>query len=251
MRGNDAVIRRITAAALIVGTVVFLAGNILHPKEYTRGHEVEQLETIADSYTRWQFTHFLIFIAIVCFVFAVCGLALLLGDRAGRGRQALIGGSLGLVGLVAIAGVLALDGFTWGVLGQVYTWEGTDLRSIQNAMHAVQEARWNLPFYVGALAWLVGLVILSVGVIRERMVPAWAGWALAAGAVLVGVEAAVQNNVYFIVAAAVLAIGGIGVGAALMRDPTTSAPDAYAAALDPDATPHPHAATREPDATSP
>lgn len=209
-----AAVRRVTAAALIVGTLVFLVGNVFHPKEYTRGNEQQQLETIADAYTRWQLTHFLIFIAIVSFVFAVVGLALLLART--NVRQAAIGGALGLVGLVCIAGVLALDGFTWGALGQVYSWPGTEPGSIVNALHAVQEARWNLPFYVGALAWLVGLVVLAWGLTRAGAIPRWPALALALGAVLVGIEAAVQNNVYFVVAAAVLATGGVAVGASLL-----------------------------------
>ena len=40
---------------------------------------------------------------------------------------------------------------------------------------------------------------------------------IAAGAVLVGIEGAVQNNVYVVVAAAVLAVGGVGVGSAIAR----------------------------------
>jgi hypothetical protein len=36
--------------------------------------------------------------------------------------------------------------------------------------------------------------------------------------VLVGIEAAIENNTYFIVASAVLAIGGVAVGLALLND---------------------------------
>jgi hypothetical protein len=214
--------RRITAATVIAAPVLFLVVNLMHPKEYRRGHRPEQLREIADNYTRWQLAHFLTFVAILLFVFVVCGLAWILWTR--RERQALVGGALGLVGLVALGGVLALDGFTWGVLGQVYTWDGSDARSIENALLAVQESKWNLPFYVGGLAWLIGLVTLAHGLIAERVVPAVAGWIFALGAVLVGLEGAVQDNVYFIVAAAVLAIGGVGVGMALMRaDPVIDA----------------------------
>lgn len=205
--------KRITSVAVIGATLLFLVVNVMHPKEYTRGHEVQQLETIADSYTRWQLTHFLTFVAVMLFVLVVVGLALLLAET--RPQLAVIGGALGLCGLVAIGGVLALDGFTWGALGQVYTWPSIDKPSIVNALHSVQEARWNLPFYAGSLAWLIGLVVLAVGLVRERVLPAWAGYAFAAGAFMVGIESAIQNNAYFIAAAAVLAVGGVGVGTAL------------------------------------
>jgi hypothetical protein len=209
--------KRITSAAVIAATVLFLVVNVLHPKEYTRDHEVQQLQVIGDHYQRWQFAHFLTFVSVMLFVFVVCGLAALLLAR--RQRQALLGGALGLCGLVAICGVLALDGFTWGALGQVSTWPGVDQHSVALALHAVQQSKWNLPFYVGSLAWLIGLVILAHGLVREQLLPAPAGWTFAAGAALVGIEAAVENNVYFIVAAAVLALGGIGVGRALVRNP--------------------------------
>lgn len=208
--------KRITSAAVIASTVLFLVVNVMHPKEYTRGHELQQLDTIAGNYTRWQLTHFLTFVAVMLFVFVVVGLALLLAER--RPQLAVIGGALGLCGLVAIGGVLALDGFTWGALGQVYTWPSVDQASIAHALHSVQEARWNLPFYAGSLAWLIGLAVLAVGLVRERVLPAWAGYVFALGAFMVGIEAAIGNNAYFVVAAAVLAVGGVGVGAALRDD---------------------------------
>jgi hypothetical protein len=215
MGAEISLVRRITALSLIAGPALFLVVNLLHPKEYTRGHEAEQLRAIAADYTRWQVAHFLTYVSILLFVAAVVGLAWLVHGR--RPRAALVGGALGLVGLVSIAGVLALDGFTWGVLGEVSSRPGVDARTIRLAFHDIQESEWNLPFYVGALSWLIGLVVLSVALIRERLVPAWAGWVFAVGAVLVGIEAGVENNVYFVIAAAVLAIGGTAVGAAIAR----------------------------------
>lgn len=207
-------LRRSTAFALMGATLLFLVVNVLHPKEFTRGHEVEQLQEISDHYTRWQFVHFLTFISILLLVVSVAGLAWIAWSR--RPRAALIGGLLGLFGLVALGGVLALDGFTWGVLG-VVSGEGFDKRTLVYTLDVVQGSKWNLPFYTGGLAWLIGLVILSVALIRERLVPALAGWTFALGAVLVGLEAGVQNNTYFIIAAAVLAAGGVGVGTAILR----------------------------------
>lgn len=209
--------KRITAAALIAAPVLFLVANVLHPKEYGRGHEQEQLQKIADSYTRWQVVHFLTFVAILLFVLAVIGLALVLYPK--RPRAAWLGGVLGLWGLVALGGVVALDGFTWGVLGQVSTWPGVDTHSVANALHAVQQSNYNLPFYIGGLSWLIGIIVLAVSLARERLVPAWAGTTLTAGSVLVALEVAIENNVYFVIAAAVLALGGIGVGAAMRRIP--------------------------------
>jgi hypothetical protein len=208
--------KRITAAAVITAPVLFLVVNIMHPKEYTRDHETEQLRTIGENYTRWQLAHFLTFVSLLIFVIVVCGFAWMLYARLDR--MALAGGLLGLWGLLALAGVLALDGFTWGALGQVSTWPNVRQQTVENALHAVQQSKWNLYFYVGALSWIAGLLILTIGLIRQRLIPAGVGWIFALGVVLVGIEGAIQNNVYFIVAAAVLAIGGVGVGLALRND---------------------------------
>jgi hypothetical protein len=208
--------KRITAAAVITAPVLFLVVNIMHPKEYTRDHETEQLRTIGENYTRWQLAHFLTFVSLLIFVIVVCGFAWMLYARLDR--MALAGGLLGLWGLLALAGVLALDGFTWGALGQVSTWPNVRQQTVENALHAVQQSRWNLYFYVGGLSWIAGLLILTIGLIRQRLIPAGVGWIFALGVVLVGIEGAIQNNVYFIVAAAVLAIGGVGVGLSLRRD---------------------------------
>ena len=207
--------RRFVTLCLVGAPLLFLVAQVLHPKEYTRNHELQQLAKIGDSYTRWQVVHFLTFISIAGFVFAVIGLAWLLMRR--RPRQAALGGALGLFGLVSISGVLALDGFTWGVLGEVSTFPSADQHTMQVTLHAVQQSHWNLPFYVGSLAWLIGLVILSAGLVREGLIPALPGWIFAAGAVLVGIEAAIENNVYFVVAAVVLAVGSAGVGNAIGR----------------------------------
>jgi len=211
--------KRITAVTTIASTVLFFFVNLIHPKEYTRNHEVQQLQTLANHYTRWQLAHFLTLIAILLFVVVVCGLAWLLYARLDR--MALAGGLLGLWGLVCLGGVLALDGFTWAAIGQVTRWPGADVRTTTYALHIVQQSKWNLPFYVGGAAWIVWLLILSIGLLRQGLIRAWAGWIFALGVVLVGIEAAVENNTYVIVASAVLAIGGVGVGVSLINDRDT------------------------------
>jgi hypothetical protein len=208
--------KRITAVATIAATVLFFLVNLIHPKEYTRDHELKQLQEIASHYQRWQLAHFLTLISLLLFVVVVCGFAWLLYSRLDR--MAIVGGILGLWGLVCLGGVLAIDGFTWGALGQVTTWPSTSETSLTLALHAVQQSHWNLPFYVGGLSWIVGVLILSIGLLRQGLIPSWAGWVFALGVVLVGIEAAIENNVYFIIASAVLAVGGIGVGVALLND---------------------------------
>ena len=121
----------------------------------------------------------------------------------------LVAGGIALGGLIGVSGVLALDGFTWGILGE--SWAKADAAgkpAIEAAFDDVQNSEWNLYFYFGALAWLIGLIALAAGAWRAELVPAWAAGLFALGALMVGIEGAVADNAYFIAASAVLFAGG-------------------------------------------
>ena len=85
--------RRATVFALILASVLFVADNLIHPKEYAPDHEAQQLQTIADHYTRWQLAHVLAIGTIFLYVAAVLGLAFLVRRRAPDPRT---GGRSGL-----------------------------------------------------------------------------------------------------------------------------------------------------------
>jgi hypothetical protein len=210
---NAGLYRRCTAAALIVAPAIFLLDNLLHPTEYERGNEAQQLAEIASSYTRWQLAHALGFLAILVFAAAVLGLAWLVRRR--QPALGLAGGTLGIAGLLGLAGVIAIDGYTWGVLGEVSSRPGVDDRSIELALEEVQSSGWSTLFYTLPLAWIASLVLLSVGVARQRAAPVWACALLVLGSVMVGTETAIVDNAYFIAGAAVLLSGGLAIGLAL------------------------------------
>jgi len=206
--------RRATAAALVLGSGLFLVGNLLHPKEFGGDNEEgSQLAEIAEHYGRWQAAHALVFVAIILFTAGVLGLAFLLRRRApGLG---LVGGALAVLGLLGFAGVVALDGFAWGIVGEVSGAPRTDAYTAQLTLHDLQHSQWALPFYCLGLAFVAGLVTLGIGAVRTEAVPAWVGGLLALGGLLVGLEAAFQSNVYFVIAAAVLFAGAAATGASI------------------------------------
>ena len=133
--------------------------------------------------------------------------------------MAFVAGALALGGLMGLCGVLALDGFTWGILGETWGRPGIDKASIESAFEDVQKSEWNLYFYVGGLFWIAGMIALTVSLIRSGAIPGLAGGIFALGSLMVGIEAAVADNTYFIVAAAVLFLGGAAVGSAIWRTP--------------------------------
>jgi hypothetical protein len=212
---NGGLYRRATAAALVAGPLLFLVDNLLHPKEYTRDHEAQQLAEIGEAYTRWQVAHALGFLALIVFAAAVLGLAFLV--RRHRPTLGLVGGALGVVGLLTGAAVFAIDGYTWGVLGDVSTKPGVDRETVELTLHEVQNSSWSLVYYLPVLLWIVGVATLAIGAARYAGVPRLAGAVLALGAVMVGIESGVISNAYFIVASAVWLVGGVLMGAAIAR----------------------------------
>ena len=207
--------RRATALALVAAPLLFLVANVLHPEEFTPDHEREQLAEIAANYTTWQVAHFLTFASIVLFAAVVLGLAYLVRRR--RPAAGLVAGALAVAGLLGLAFVDALDGYTWAILGEVSSRPGVDPATAELALHDVQQSSWSIPYYATPLLFIVGLVALAINAVRNGAIPLPSGALLALGVVLVGIEAEVQDNAYFIIAASVLFMGGAAVAAALWR----------------------------------
>jgi hypothetical protein len=207
--------RRATAAALVLASGLFLVDNLIHPTEYERDNEARQLAEIAAHHDRWQLAHALGFLSVVVFAAAILGLAFLVRRR--QPRLGLWGGALALTGLLGVAAVMTIDGYTWGILGHVYGRADVSPETVEIALHEVQQSEWSLLYYLAPLGWIIGLAMLAIGAARQGAVPAWAGSLLALGGLMVGIETAVISNAYFIAAASVLAAGSIAVAVAIAR----------------------------------
>jgi len=205
--------RRVTALALVVGPTLFLLDNILHPKEFGRDHEVEQLARIGSSYTRWQVAHGIGLLSACVLTGALLGLAFHV--RRTQPGLGLIGGALCVVGAIGLGAGFAIDGFTWGVLGAISTDRRAAPGSAEFALHTVQHSRWLIPYYGLIGLWVAGVVVLSIG--ARRTIPLWAAGLLGLGGLLVGIEGAIAENWYFIASSIVLLAGGAAVALAISR----------------------------------
>ena len=194
-----------TAAALAGAPLLFLIDNLLHPKEYKPDNEVKQLTEIAEHYQRWQLAHFFGFLALLALVVVALGLAFMVRRR--MPRAGLAGGALAMLGLLCLAAVLALDGYTWGVLGEVYARTGNS-EDIALALGDIQSSEWSYQFYVPALGFALGMITLGVAAARSRAVPAWAGYLFAFGTLLVGTEGLIVSNTYYVIGSIVMVAGG-------------------------------------------
>lgn len=215
-----ATLRRITAGALMLAPALFLLDNILHPKELARGNEAEQLGEIADAYQRWQAAHAIGFVSVIVFGVAVAGLAALIYRTATR--PALAGGALAMAGLMGLAAAITIDGYTWGVLGEVSARPDADPTTVARALKDVQESEWSLVYYLTPIGFILGMLVLIVSAVREKLAPAWAGALLALGVLMVGTETAIISNVYFVLGASVLLAGGASVAWSLTTRPPIS-----------------------------
>src|SRR5687768_4621357 len=204
-----------TAAALIVAPLLFLVDNALHPEELTRGNEIEQVVVIADAYTRWQAAHVIGFLAILAFTPAVLGLAFLVRRR--QPTLGLIAGGLALAGLLGLAAVIAIDGFAWGIAGELSANSPLGPAGAAEVLSDLQGSEWSLPYYLTPLGFIAGTAMLAIGAARQGAVPMWAGVVLGVAALMVGTETAIVSNAYFIAGAVVFLAGGIAIALPLLR----------------------------------
>jgi hypothetical protein len=204
---NLGLYRRMTALALVLGPALFLLDNILHPKEYKRGHEAEQLGEIGTHYQRWQLAHGIGLLSACIMTGALLGLAFHV--RRSRPTLGLIGGALAVLGAIGLGAGFAIDGYTWGTLGAISTETKVQFGTVEYALHTVQYSHWLIPYYGLIGLWIAGVVVLAIGV--RRTAPLWAAALLGLGGLLVGIEGAVTENWYFIASSVVLLIGGAAV----------------------------------------
>lgn len=210
-------------AALVAGPALFYVDNALHPEEFSRGHEAEQLAEIAADPALWQAAHMIGFVSLMIFAAALLGLAYAVRRRLPR--LGLGAGIAGVAGLMGLAFAFALDGYTWGVLGDVYREPGADAATVELALHEVQESGWALPYYALTALWGGAMVALSWGAWRVGILGAGAAAILAAGTIAVGLEGVVQDNAYFIASSALLLLGGAWSGFTILgQDDRSFAP---------------------------
>lgn len=207
--------RRLTGAALIVAPALFLLDNLLHPEELERGNAGEQVALIADEYTRWQAAHAIGFAAIIVFAAAVLGLGFLVRRRAPM--LGLVGAALALAGLLGLAAVVTIDGFSWGVVGVVSEDGRVGPAAAASTLDVIQESRWSYLYYLTPVGFVAGMIVLAVGAARQGAVPAWAAGLLVLAVLMVGTEAAIISNAYFIAGAAVFLAAGVAMALPILR----------------------------------
>jgi hypothetical protein len=189
---------RAGALALVVGGVLFAAGNLMHPLQHTDA-----------AYDRplWAAAHVVILVSIPLILL---GLPVL--DRALRGR-----GARTLPPLVAILSVVGFIGMAPGLLVEAYIAPEVG----HDAMTRFEDSGFGTVSGILGTSWIVALPILCFALRRARVTPGIVHWSFLAAAVAlltVGAGTSKAAGVAIISATAVYGFAIAIIGGRLARD---------------------------------
>lgn len=193
------------ALAIVAGPALFFADNLLHPDELALGNEREQLAIIRENLSSWQAAHLIGFLSFIPSGVVLLGLAFMLHER--RPRAAVAGAVLTLAGLLGIAFAFAVDGYAWGVLGDLSSGSRQDAATLETAMGELRESPWGVPYFALAGSWLIGFLVLLWAARASGFMPPALAAILALAALLVSLQGSVfHGRGYYLSSAAVLLV---------------------------------------------
>jgi len=213
----------VVGVSLIGAPLLTLVSTLVSPA--IKSDEAAQIAVIAAHPARYYLFATFTFAGIALFVPAILGLMHLTRERApGWGNW---GGSLALLGVIVAAGDAATQWLVWQ-MGAA----GADRAQMAALLHRYDSAAGSsLPFTIGGLALVVGVVILSIGLYRSRAVPAWVAAGFVAGIVLniVGFSA---SSVGILIVSSVILLAALGtIGWRVLAEPDDDWGEARALAL--------------------
>ena len=196
--------RRKTVAGIgmVLAPLFFLGSAIVSPSLHSG--EGAQLASIAADTDRWFASSLLGMFSLIALVPAILGLMHMLRERENTLGD--VGGGFGLVGAMFAMGGTAISLVMW----QMASGDRGEMVSLLSRLH--DTAGVSVPFFFGAFALAVGLVLLAIGLMRAHAAHWTSAGSLAAGAVLFVVASATFSTGLMIVAAAFTVVGLVPVG---------------------------------------
>lgn len=180
---NDpALARRVSktgaALCLILGPATLLVGTLIHPAN--ERDESVQFGVAVDHLDRWLIGHIFNLTALLILIGAVISVAYLIRER--EPLFAVVGGALGVIGLTASVGYIAIHGFLeWQAA------RGGDSEQMAQLFEgAFKSPAVFIPFGILPGALGAGVLLLALGLWRQKIAPFWAAAALAAAPPLSG-----------------------------------------------------------------
>jgi hypothetical protein len=203
--------KMVAGACMVVAPLLLLIGMVIHPDMKT--DEAAQLAVIADNRDAWLVSHMLVLTSLVLAVPAVLGLMHMMRER--KVAYGHVGGGLTLIGLMALVGVIAIDGFVG--------WQMTAGEANRGEMVALYQRLYDsagivIPFFLMSFAFGVGMIALSAGLYRARAVQSWMAAFIATGAILLSIAGPTGSDVLSIIGASFLFVGLASVGRLVLRE---------------------------------
>jgi hypothetical protein len=207
--------QRLAAGSLIVAPLVLLAGELLHPP--FQRDPARLLAVAAANPGRWYLAHLLSLIGFALLMPAILGLTQLVGQ--GRAALADVGGTLALLGVLAVSGLLSIDGFGVWQMAQ----PAADRAEMAALLDRILTSPGVLTLYLVSLASAVGLLVLVVGLYRAQLVPAWTAGLVAIGVAVWFTGEAAANKATMVAGVTILALG-LGLTGRRMLSASTQQP---------------------------
>jgi hypothetical protein len=188
---------RLLAVALVAAPALWLAAEAVSPA--LKSNSAAQLAVIAQQPGRWFGYTALLTLGTILFVPAVLGIMRL--TRTRTPRLTLIGGALLGYGTIIAVG---------DAMSQLTTWQMVTGHADRTQMAALLDRNANaggasLFFAPGGLAFLVGSILLTVALVRTRVVPVWVSLAFVLG-IVVQLVGFTSNSVAILAASAALCL---------------------------------------------
>ena len=194
----------ICGSCLVVAPVMLLIGGLLHPEE--TADPARQYEIVSSSADRWELAHWIITASMLLMVGAVLGLAHVLHEQ--RPVEAILGGAVALVGVLALFAVAAAETVVVPELGRS---SEAGAAALYERIFEFGSTRWTL-LLVAVLLLPIGLVAMSYGLYRTQEAPTWVAGSLGLGALLFAVALPTGSAVVFAIGLAAMVVGMVPIG---------------------------------------
>lgn len=200
----------VAGTCMVLAPLLMLVAMVVHPG--LEDGPVAQFAVIAADSGGWYTAHVLMLLSALLSFPAVLGLMHMLREReVALGH---LGGGLGMIGLVAFTGLVAISGFAGWALADT----GARVGGVALLDRLDGSAALAIPFFYGSFAFTLGALFLALGLYRARAVQSWMALCLALGAVAFAVGGGAAMGWLTIVGAAVLVVGLGSIGRMVLAE---------------------------------
>jgi hypothetical protein len=202
--------KMVAGFCMVAAPLLFLVAMVIHPETGT--DEGSIVAAAAESPDAWYIAHLLVLMAVVLAVPAVLGLMHMLRRReVALGH---VGGGLGLLGLIAFAGIVAVEGMVGWQMGAA----GDRGEMVALLERLFETTGVVVPLYYMSFAFTIGVICLAVGLYRARAVQSWMAAFVAVGVIAGAIGGAAAIEWLSIVGAAFLLVGLGSIGRMVLAE---------------------------------